>query len=133
MPAIKDLEWFIPYQEKRQEFITRLESCETMDAVLLSVIKPMISDEKLSRVNEFTAGRRDFMLNRMLGNTKNRCLISVDKHNPSLCNQYLTISALPKIHCSCISGQYSQWSCRCIRAELFLRLWVLTILVFTMS
>ena len=62
MPAIKDLEWFIPYQEKRQEFITRLESCETMDAVLLSVIKPMISDEKLSRVNEFTAGRRDFML-----------------------------------------------------------------------
>ena len=66
MPAIKDLEWFIPYQEKRQEFITRL--------VLLSVIKPMISDEKLSRVNEFTAGRRDFMLNRMLGNTKNRCL-----------------------------------------------------------
>ena len=71
MPAIKDLEWFIPYQEKRQEFITRLESCETMDAVLLSVIKPMISDEKLSRVNEFTAGRRDFML---LGNTKNRCL-----------------------------------------------------------
>ena len=74
MPAIKDLEWFIPYQEKRQEFITRLESCETMDAVLLSVIKPMTSDEKLSRVNEFTAGRRDFMLNRMLGNTKNRCL-----------------------------------------------------------
>ena len=74
MPAIKDLECFIPYQEKRQEFITRLESCETMDAVLLSVIKPMISDEKLSRVYEFTAGRRDFMLNRMLGNTKNRCL-----------------------------------------------------------
>ncbi len=60
MPPIKDLKWFVPYPEKRQNFIDKLESCETMNKVLLNAIKPMIADESLSRINEFTAGKKAF-------------------------------------------------------------------------
>lgn len=56
----KDLKWFVPYPEKRQNFIGQLESCETMNEVLINAIKPMIADEDISRVNEFTAGKRAF-------------------------------------------------------------------------
>lgn len=60
MSTIKDLEWFVPLPEKRQNFIDKLESCETMNKVLINAIKPMIADESLSRINEFTAGRKAF-------------------------------------------------------------------------
>lgn len=60
MSTIKDLEWFVPHPEKRQNFICQLESCETMSKVLINAIKPMIADDNLSRVNEFTAGKRAF-------------------------------------------------------------------------
>ena len=60
MSTIKDLEWFVPFPEKRQNFIDKLESCETMNKVLMNAIKPIIADDKISRVNEFTAGKRAF-------------------------------------------------------------------------
>lgn len=60
MSTIKDLEWFVPHPEKRQNFICQLESCETMNKVLINAIKPMIADEKLGRVNVFTAGKKAF-------------------------------------------------------------------------
>lgn len=60
MSTIKDLKWFVPHPEKRQNFICQLESCETMNKVLINAIKPMIADDNLSRVNEFTAGKRAF-------------------------------------------------------------------------
>lgn len=60
MTTTKNLQWYIPDHDKRQDFIRQLESCDTMNAVLLSIVKPMIADESLARVNEFTAGSRAF-------------------------------------------------------------------------
>ena len=60
MKTTKDLQWYVPDEERRQACIAQLEACETMDEVLEKVVAPMIADEGLKRIDAVSAGRKAF-------------------------------------------------------------------------